>query len=188
MNLITDGLPALALGVDPKDPNAMDNPPRDPNEPIFNKHLISSILLAGIVVGIGTLTVFFYELDLNLDPSFWIDETSGTIYKAQTMAFTVLIIFQKFMAFSSRHETESLFKVGVFKNKFLVIVIILTFTLHLGVIYLDFFHDIFGTVPLNGEDWIIIFGVSSSVLMFEEIRKFIFRKVESNNDSKPVVV
>ncbi|MHA2102927.1 MAG: cation-translocating P-type ATPase [Candidatus Hodarchaeales archaeon] len=185
VNLVTDGLPALALGVDPKDPKAMSYRPRDPNESIFNKHLISSIILAGVVVGTGTLIIFFYTLNLNLSPDLWLGEGNqvGTILKAQTMAFTVLIIFQQVMALSSRSETESLFTVGVFANKFLILSILSAFLIHLCVIYLPIFqgkNGIFGTVPLEIADWIIIFAMSTTVLMSEEIRKFLFRKQEES--------
>ncbi|MHA2366821.1 MAG: cation-translocating P-type ATPase, partial [Candidatus Hodarchaeales archaeon] len=167
VNLVTDGLPALALGVDPKDPHAMNYPPRDPNEKIFNLHMTSSILLAGTVVGIGTLFLFFMELDIT---------TGANHAYAQTIAFTVLIFFQKFMALSSRSETESLFTVGVFANKYLWGAILLTIFLHIGVVYYGPLQDVFGTVALDLVDWIIIILMASTVFIAEEIRKFLFRR------------
>lgn len=184
VNLITDGLPALALGVDPKDPYVMNYPPRDPNEGIFNHHMIGSILLAGTIVGIGTLVVFFYELGMGLSPSEWVvfdaseKVVGGTIFKAQTMAFTVLIIFQKVMAFSQRHESESLFKIGVFKNHYLVAAVLFSTALHFVIIYVPFFQDIFGTVGLSLVDWAVIVGMSLTVLVAEEVRKFTFRTID----------
>lgn len=190
INLLTDGLPALALGIDPKEDQAMLKPPRDPNESIFNKHMLSSILLAGSIVGFGTLFIFFLELNLSLDPSQWVikdsnlEITGGTIMKARTMAFTVLIFFQKAMALSSRSETESLFSVGVFRNKALWGSILFTAFIHILVIYLPPLQDIFGTVELSMNDWIVVLLLASTVFFAEETRKFIFRRkfsIETKN-------
>jgi Ca2+-transporting ATPase len=180
VNLLTDGLPALALGVDPKEPNVMKENPRDPNESIFNIHMSSSILLAGSIVGFGTLILFFLNLDLSLTYAEWVIHADGkviggTIIKAQTMAFTVLIFFQKAMAFSSRSEKDSLFKVGIFTNKYLWGAILFTTFIHLWVIYYEPLQRIFGTTALSLEEWLIILSMSLTVFIAEEIRKFIFR-------------
>ena len=181
VNLLTDGLPALALGVDPKEPNVMKQKPRNPNEPIFNVHMNSSIALAGSIVGLGTLFLFFWYLNIPAGYHTWVKYGAngavigGTIFKAQTMAFTVLIFFQKAMALSSRSERDSLFKVGVFSNKYLWGALLLTASIHLCVIYLKPLQEIFRTVPLSLTDWAIILAMSISVFIAEEIRKYIFR-------------
>ncbi len=182
INLLTDGLPALALGVDPKEPNVMDQDPRNPNEPIFNIHMNSSILLAGSIVGLGTLFLFFWYLNIPGGYQTWVTKdpitnviTGGTIFKAQTMAFTVLIFFQKAMALSSRSERDSIFKIGLFSNKYLWGALLLTASIHLSVIYWPPLQEIFKTVPLSLGDWIVILTMAISVFAAEEIRKFVFR-------------
>jgi Ca2+-transporting ATPase len=169
INLLTDGLPALALGVDPKDPKAMTKPPRDPNEGIFNIHMVSSILLAGTMVGLGTLFLFFIELDLT---------TGENINRARTIAFTVLFFMQNYMALSSRSETESLFKIGIFENKSLWGALIFTTVIHVLVIYLEPIQHLFDIVPLTLMDWFVIIIFSSVVFIAEELRKYFFRKKE----------
>ena len=182
INLLTDGLPALALGVDPKEPNVMNQHPRDPKEPIFNVHMNSSIILAGSIVGLGTLLLFFWYLNIPAGYSVWVIHgvnntvVAGTIFKAQTMAFTVAIFFEKAMALSSRSERDSLFKVGVFANKYLWGALILTASIHLSVIYWEPLQKIFRTVPLSIEDWIVVLVMAIFVFIAEEIRKFVFRK------------
>ena len=105
INLVTDGLPALALGVDPKEPNIMDRPPRNPKENIINKSRGIRIVIIGLVMMLGTLLLFrMYNPEINL------------IY-AQTVSFSVLMMFQMFNVLNCRSETYSLFKIGIFSNR-----------------------------------------------------------------------
>ncbi|MFX1512515.1 MAG: cation-translocating P-type ATPase, partial [Promethearchaeota archaeon] len=169
MNLVTDGLPALALGVDPPESNLMERKPRNPKEGILSPNMYANIILAGIVIAIGTLWLFFWEL--GLDHDLWQDR----LPRAQTIAFCVIIMFQKFMALSSRSETESLFTMKV-QNWWLWGAIFFTLFLQFVVVYVPVFQEILHTVSLTAMDWIIIFTVSSTVLFAEEIRKLVFRR------------
>jgi Ca2+-transporting ATPase len=163
VNLVTDGAPALALGVDPPDPDIMKRPPRKLDENILNRQRSTIIGLIGTLVMLNTLFVFdFFDPDVQLA-------------RAQTAAFTTLVLSQLFNAFNQRSETRSLFTVGPFKNTWLLLAIALSVSLQAAVMYVPFLRELFGTVALGVTDWLIVAGVSASVLVLGEIVK-IFRR------------
>jgi Ca2+-transporting ATPase len=153
----------LALGVDPPDPDLMKRPPRKVEETIVNRQRGILIGFVGILVMLNTLFVF----DL-YDPG-------AQLIKAQTMAFTTIVLSQLFNAFNQRSETQSLFMVGPFKNKWLLIAIALSIGMQAIVIYIPFLQTLFGTAALSAKDWGISIAVSASVLVFGEIVKMIRR-------------
>ncbi len=163
INLVTDGAPALALGIDPPEPGLMKRVPRKIEENIVNRSRGIMILLIGLIMMLGTLFVFdFYDPEVHLA-------------KAQTMAFTTLVLFQMFNVLNQRSEHESLFQVGVFTNRWLWLAILLSVGLQFVVVYVPFFQQLFGTVALTAMDWLIATGVSASVLVFGEIVKVMRR-------------
>jgi Ca2+-transporting ATPase len=163
INLITDGAPALALGIDPPEPCVMKRQPRKIEENIVNRQRATMILLIGLIMMLGTLFVFdIYEPDLQLA-------------KAQTMAFTTLVLFQMFNVLNQRSETDSLLVVGVFKNMWLWLAILLSVGLQFAVVEIPFLQNLFGTVHLAMNDWLVAIGISASVLVFTEIVKLIRR-------------
>lgn len=166
INLATDGLPALALSVDPEDPKIMERKPRRKNEKIISKPIIARMLIVGIVMMIGTLAVFnMYNPETNL------------VY-AQTMAFTTLVFFQMFNVLNCRSEFESLFQIGIFTNMKLWGAILISVLMQILVVHLPFFNNKFHTIPLTPMDWIYVILVSSSVLIIVEIYKFIIVRVK----------
>ncbi|MFX1254533.1 MAG: calcium-translocating P-type ATPase, SERCA-type [Promethearchaeota archaeon] len=184
VNLATDGLPALALGVDPAEKGIMKRPPRDPNEGILTSNLMSQIILAGIVISVFTLFAFFEAIEqaIALDPGFLTRADFQNTFEfqhAQTLALTVLITFQMMNAINCRAEKDSLIGIGIFGNKWLFGAIALSFALHALIIYTPFGWFIFKTVPLNPFDWIEVLILSFSIVIVEEVRKFIFRRLES---------
>ncbi|HNW59128.1 MAG TPA: cation-translocating P-type ATPase [bacterium] len=177
INLLTDAAPALALGVDPADRRLMKRPPRDPLTHVINRDMWIGILLVGLVMGIGTLLVMDYCL-----PGGWI-EGSGSVPYAQTMAFTVLVIFQLFNVFNGRSGYDSAFK-DLFSNLWIWLAILLSALLQAVVLYVPFLQKAFGTVPLSFKDWIICIAVSSTVLWIREISKMVWPRTRYN--VKPV--
>jgi len=95
--------------------------------------------------------------------------------KAQTMAFTTLVLLQMFNVLNQRSETQSLFAVGVFRNKWLWAAILLSVGLQLAVVEIPFLQNLFGTVHITLKDWLVATGISASVLVFGEIVKLIRR-------------
>ncbi len=146
VNLVTDGLPAMALGVDNANKDIMLRPPRHPKESVFSRGLAAKIISRGFQIGLGTLLVFSLGV--------WLGD--GRLTTARTMAFATLVFSQLFHVFDCKSERYSLFQVGIFSNPFLVIAVACSVTMQLSVIYLPFFQPIFKTVPLNAFHWLIV--------------------------------
>lgn len=171
INLVTDGAPALALGLDPADKGVMDMPPRPREERAITGRMWWGIAFVGAVMAIGTLGV----LDASL-PGGLIDG-SGDIRYAQTMAFTTLMLFQMFNVFNSRSDEQSAF-IDLFNNRWLWLAVALSVVLQVAVIYLPGLQQAFSTVPLSLADWLLCAGVASSVLWLRELSKLVVRTSE----------
>jgi P-type Ca2+ transporter type 2C len=167
INLVTDGAPALALGVDPPDPSAMNQPPRSRSEGVITHRMWAGIFFVGAVMALGTLGV----LDGALPGGML--EGSGTIRYAQTMAFTTLMLFQLFNVFNARSDERSAF-VGLFSNRWLWGAVLVSLLLLAAVLYLPLLQQAFSTVSLTASDWLVCTVVASSVLWLRELGKLSF--------------
>jgi P-type Ca2+ transporter type 2C len=168
INLVTDGAPALALGVDPVNDDVMRRPPRPPGEKVITRTMWIDILQVGVVMAIGTLLV----LDASLPGGFM--EGAGTLRYAQTMAFTTLVFFSLFTVFSSRSDERSAFE-GLFSNHWLWGATLLSVLLQIAVVYIPFFQPAFSTLDLTLRDWLYCLIVASSVLWVREVAKLLRR-------------
>jgi Ca2+-transporting ATPase len=164
INLVTDGAPALALGVDPADAGVMTNPPRPRSEGVITGRMWSGIFYVGAIMAAGTLLV----LDGSL-PGGLLDG-AGDLRYAQTMAFTTLVFFSLFTIFNSRSDERSAF-VGLFSNKWLWGAVLLSLMLQAAVIYIPLLQQAFSTVGLSTGDWLRCAAVGSSVLWLRELSK-----------------
>jgi Ca2+-transporting ATPase len=167
VNLITDGLPALALGVDPIDPNVMKRPPRPSSQSVITKQTALLVLAQGGFIALCSLAAFAFVLFV---------EDEG-LSRARTAAFVVLACSQLFHALNCRSQTESLFKIGILTNIKLVLAAAISFLLQMMVVYVPFFQVIFKTEPLRVIDWIMVVVISSLPLWAMEIVKAINKKV-----------
>ncbi len=145
VNLITDGLPALALGVDPPEGNIMSRPPRAPRENIFGRGLWLNILNRGFIIGVTSLIVFSLSY-----------VNSEDIVYAQSMALTTLILTQLFYVFECRSEYLPIWEKNPVGNFFLVAAVSTSIFLLLCILYNPFLRELFNTFPLSMEDWLII--------------------------------
>jgi len=166
VNLVTDGLPALALGVDPVDPNIMKYPPRPTAEPVVTKERAVLMFTQGCFIAFCSLLAFSLVLFI---------EKEG-LNRARTAAFVVLACSQLFHSFNCRSMVESLFKLGIFTNKNLVYATSVSFILQMSVVYVPFLQKVFKTEPLSLFDWILVVGISSFPLWGMEIVKYLRRK------------
>ncbi len=164
VNLVTDGAPALALGVDPADAGVMSKQPRPRGEGVITRRMWAGIFFVGAVMAAGTLLV----LDASLPGG--LIEGSGNMRYAQTMAFTTLVMFQLFNLFNARSDSQSAFR-GLFGNPWLWGAIVLSVGLHVAVIYLPFLQQAFSTVSLSAGDWLRCAAAASSVLWLRELSK-----------------
>lgn len=160
VNLVTDAFPALALGVDPKDQFIMQEKPRNSKESLFAHGGMTFTVFNGMLIGTITLVAFRYGL-----------ETSPQ--HAQTMAFMVLSISQLFHVINLRSRNHSIFTVGVFKNKWLILTMVFGIILQIMVTQFPFFHTLLKTVSLDLMSWFIVFGLSISVIIVNELSKWI---------------
>jgi Ca2+-transporting ATPase len=168
INLVTDGAPALALGLDPADEGIMEAPPRPRGEGVLTASMWRGIFVVGIIMAGGTLLV----LDASLPGGFV--EGNGTMRFAQTMAFTTLMMFQLFNVFNARSDSTSAFA-HPFDNLWLWGAVALSLLLHLAVIYVPFLQQAFSTTPLAPVDWLRCALVASSVLWVRELVKLVVR-------------
>jgi Ca2+-transporting ATPase len=163
INLVTDGLPGLALAVEESEEGIMKRPPWNPKESIFSRGMGGRIIWIGILMGFISLAVGYV---------YWLDDPQGVW---QTMVFTTLVLAQMGNALATRSNTESAFKIGLFSNRLMVIAISTTFILQLALIYIPLFQRFFYTEPLSARDLIIALLVSLVVFIAVEIEKWIRR-------------
>ncbi|QQS45731.1 MAG: cation-translocating P-type ATPase [Acidobacteriota bacterium] len=159
MNLVTDGLPALALGVEPAEEDVMQRPPHPPSESIFAHGLGLHIILIGLLTGLLSLVMGWW---------YW----KADIHSWQTMIFTTLTFSQMAHVMAIRSDHNSLFHQGIFSNKPLIGAVFLTFVLQLGLIYIPALQGIFRTVPLSIGEFTLSILLSSIVFVCVEAEKW----------------
>lgn len=161
VNLITDGFPALALGVDPATEDLMTRPPRDPEEGIFAGKMGFNIASQGLFVGIITLVAFYTGL------------SAFSLPVARTMAFGTLSFSQLSQALNSRSNEYSIFKIGVFSNRPLVLAILISGGLQLAVMFIPYLQTIFEVVNLTGLQWLLVILFALTPILFVELLKLL---------------
>ncbi len=154
INLLTDGLPALALGVDHVDEDVMKMPPRKIKENVIGKKDLFQILFEGVIITFSVLFVFYYY------------STQHSLAYAQTVAFSTLVLAELFNSINYRIGNKSVFSKATFKNKYLLIAVSLSVLLQLIVVY--FLNNLFETIRLGLVDWVLIIIASSLVLAVKE--------------------
>ena len=160
INLITDGLTALALGLEPAEQDVMQQRPRDPGEPILTRTAFLIILALGAWLGLLTLYVFSGLYDVDLD-------------RARTMAFTGLIVFELYNVLNFRSFRFPLHRIGFFSNPALLYAILGSLALQVLVVYVPVFQDFLGTAPLTLADWGLIALLGLPVLLAGEVYKIL---------------
>ncbi len=169
INLVTDGAPALALGVDPGSRHVMQRPPRPAGEGVLTGQMWRGIVFVAVIMAAGTL----YILDAALPGG--LVEGSGHLPYAHTMAFTTLVLFQLFNVFNARSDALSAFN-HLFTNRWLWGALALSLVLQAAVLYVPFLQRAFGTVPLGAGDWVQCTLVASSVVWLREVSKIFERR------------
>ena len=163
MNLVTDGLPALALGVEPAEADVMDRPPRSASETIFGGGTTLFIGVFGLLMSLITLGIGLWMW--NADDSAW-----------QSVLFTALIFAQLGLALEVRSERRSIFSVGWFSNKAMLIAVGIGIAAHLAILYIPFLQEVFGTVPLDAAHFAIATAGALLLMAIVEVYKFFLRR------------
>jgi Ca2+-transporting ATPase len=164
MNLVTDGMPALALGVEQAEDDVMARPPRSATETILHGGVLGYIVGFGALLAVVSLAVGF---------SLWKDSPDGPW---RTVLFSTLIFSQLALALEVRSEKRSLFSIGLFSNRAMVGAVTLGIALQLALIYVPFLQRVFDTVALSATDLAIAFGAGLAVIVAVEIQKLIARR------------
>ncbi|RXW13904.1 hypothetical protein EST38_g11950 [Candolleomyces aberdarensis] len=193
VNLVTDSLPATALGFNPPDHSIMRVPPRDSREPLVGKWLFFRYLVVGIYVGVATVAgyawwfvfyqggpqISFYQLTHFHECSAQFPQigcemfTNVMAQRATTISLSILVTVEMFNAMNSLSENESLLRLPVWKNMYLVYAITLSMSLHFMILYVPFFTKIFAITPLNWDEWKAVLWLSAPVLVLDEVLKFV---------------
>ena len=169
LNLVTDSFPALALGVERGEADIMDEPPRDPDEPILDTEIKITVAIQSIAITVATLLAYFVGLK-------WYGQAEG-LNHARTMAFSTLIICELLRSYTARSIDKTVFEIGVFTNKKLVMATVFSFLLMLLVIYVPVLNDAFGLMDLGPREIAVVLGSSVIPLVAGEIQKKVrFRK------------
>lgn len=170
MNLITDGLPAMALGIDPPEKNIMERKAVKKKEPILSSRRLLLVGWQGLVMTLGALFIYFSA------PIFFSDQS----HISQTMVFTTLVITQLLHTYNFRFNDRGIFRKDIFDNKYLNLAVVLSILLQVAIIYIPWLQDIFKTTSLTLENWLLI-AVSSiiPVLIINLINEVIYKKRKS---------
>lgn len=183
INLVTDTFPAIALGVEPAERDVMSHSPRGKKSNFFSGGVLSSVVYQGIVQ--GGLTLLVYKMSI-LFPAHTAanmpNMTAQALYDLQhgdalTMAFATLGLIQLFHAFNVKSIHQSVFKVGLFRNKSFNWAILVSFLLLAATIVIPGFNDLFSVTHLDGYQWAIVAGTSFAIIPIVEIVKFFQRKM-----------
>lgn len=159
VNLATDGLPAMALSLEPPEKDVMLRKPRGRNESIFSEGLWAKIVLRGVLIGLCTIISFTLILIL----------FDGNQRLGRTVALCTLVMSQLFHVFECRSERNSIFKIGFFTNLYLVFAVLSSMILLVIVVYLPWLQNIFQTQGLNPFQWFIVMGFSGTISLISSI-------------------
>ncbi|EKM55663.1 uncharacterized protein PHACADRAFT_256444 [Phanerochaete carnosa HHB-10118-sp] len=193
VNLVTDSLPATALGFNPPDHSIMRTPPRNSREPLVGKWLFFRYMVIGTYVGVATVAgyawwfiyyeggpqITFWQLTHfhqcnQLFPSVGCEMfTNVMAHRATTMSLSILVTIEMFNAMNSLSENESLLRLPVWKNPFLVGAVALSMALHFAILYIPFFTTLFAITPLNWTEWKAVLYFSVPVILIDEVLKFV---------------
>ena len=174
VNLVTDTAGDVPLGMEPKSGDELKQPPRHSGIGLIYPGLLMRIAVMAILIGLGTFLIFRWA------------EPRMSIEEARTLAFCAIVAFEWFMAFSARSDEYTIFKLGLFRNRALIISIGVAVLLQIAVVYVPFLQVAFKTVPLALSDWGIVVLAAGGLFALEEIRKAAFPKLYSLGKYRPV--
>ncbi|EMI46496.1 cation-translocating P-type ATPase [Rhodopirellula sp. SWK7] len=171
MNLVTDGLTAVALGLEPSERGTMRRPPRSPDEPVLTKSGIAMIAALGTYVGLVSLALFHFYLR---------EGDTHSLIVAQTVAFTGIIVIEKVNVLNFRSLHTPMKSVGFFSNPWVLVAIVLTILMQVAAVYVPLLQSALHTVPLAWQDWALIVAVALPVFLVTEAVKVIASRRETS--------
>jgi len=200
VNLVTDGLPATALGFNPPDKDIMSYPPRGVNDPIIDRTMFIRYMVVGLYIGIATVGSFAYwyttyaggpqvtfgqltsfhsckgEVRPGLSCDIFFDD-----YRPSTISLSVLVVIEMFNALNSLSESASILQTPPWCNLWLILAIALSMVLHFTIVYVPFLASIFNVAPISFNEWLLVLAWSFPVIIIDETFKFFARRRAHNN-------
>jgi Ca2+-transporting ATPase len=166
LNLVTDGFLDVGLSMEPQEPDLLQAAWLKKKLHLVDVNLLIKTVYLAIPMGVTSLIIFW-----------WTYQKSHSVDYARTMTLITMAMFQWFNAWNCRSERKSLWQIGFLSNKWLIAATLFVLALQFGVVYIPFMQYIFRTVPLSFQDWALIMGVSCPIVLIEEIRKLVARKI-----------
>jgi Ca2+-transporting ATPase len=175
LNLLSDGAPALALGLEKGDPDIMDRPPRPPDEPVINREMTIGVLVQ--TVAITTAVLMAYWMGYNVYAAG--ESVEMRVRTAQTLSFMTLVASELFRAYTSRSERYPIWKLGFFTNKWMQYAVGFSLILLLAVVYIPVpqVREIFSTIPITFKEWLLLLPLILLPSVFAELQKLVMNKV-----------
>ncbi len=165
VNLVTDGLPALALGMDNDTDDVMKKNPRNPEESVFAHGMVSRIISQGVLIGLSTIIIYLLA----------IFKLKTDINTARTMAFSTLVFSQLFFVFSCKSEEHTIFEISPFSNLYLLIAVFISAIMQIAVIYWPLLNNIFNTSILNNKEWFLVLLLSIWSTLILNLIQYLFK-------------
>ncbi len=175
INLITEGIQGIAIAMEGPEGNEMNQPPRNPKEPIFDNIMLTRIFITSVVMILGCFGAYKYILD-----------TTGDLKMARSVTIFLMILFQNMQIFNARSETQSLFKQGFFKNPFLFISIGIVTLIHIVASYVPSFDAFLKIDPLGWEELALIIPIALLIIVVMECEKIIRKAIRKRNEIKTI--
>jgi magnesium-transporting ATPase (P-type) len=165
INLVTNGLQDVALAFEKAEPGLLDDPPRDPGEGVINREVLYRLAWVSVIISALTMGVFY-----------WLLRQGTPLVEARSVVMTQMVMFQFFHVFNSRSLRRSVFQVPLRANPFLAISITVAILAQLAVLHLPFMQAVFGTTPLSPDQWALVAGVGSLIVVAAELDKAWLRR------------
>ena len=174
VNVVTDTAVAIPLGLEPKFGDELKQPPRHPKVGLIFPGLLLRIGFLAILMSVGIFLIFNWA------------QARVSLEEARTLAFCSMVAFEWFRAFNARSDEHTLFRLGIFRNRWLVVSILIAIILQLAVVYVPFLQVAFNTVPLGIDKWGIAILAGGSLFAIEEIRKVLFPRLFTLGKWRPL--
>jgi Ca2+-transporting ATPase len=176
LNLVTNGIQDIALAFEPGEGGELQQPPRPPQEAIFNRIMLERVIISAIVIGVVAFGLFKYLLDAGF-----------SLEQARNSTLLLMVLFENVHVFNSRSETLSVFRHNPMRNKLLLGGTIVAQLVHIGAMYTPWLGDVLGASPVTFAQWITLLGLALSVLLVMEIHKWLRTRFLIQDPRQPVV-
>jgi magnesium-transporting ATPase (P-type) len=171
LNLVTNGIQHIALGLEKAEPGVLQRKARDPKEPIFNPIMISRIIVGGLYMGVAAFAVFYSLLQFG-----YAEES------ARNITLLLMVLFENVHVFNSRSEKHSIFKIDYTKNMFLWLCVIFAQGIHIASMYIPFMQNVLNIQPVDLKTWSVLLAIALVLMAVMEIEKIVRNKLSGSRE------